>query len=103
MAEGIYRQEGEVRDYVPDADITAGEIIQMQSGKAACFPTAVDFDTTETGAGITCGVVRVLKTANIVLPAGVQVFWDHSANTATFAPANDRDFYLGYAVADAAA
>ncbi|RPI81294.1 MAG: DUF2190 family protein, partial [Planctomycetaceae bacterium] len=103
MPEAIYRQEGEVRDYTPDADITAGEVLQLQSGKAAVFPTAVDFDTSEAAAGITCGVVRVEKAANIVLPIGVQVFWDHSANKATYVSANDRDFYLGYAVAAAAA
>jgi predicted RecA/RadA family phage recombinase len=103
MAEAAYRQEGEVLDYVPDADITAGEVIQLRSGLAAVFPTGVDFDTLQTGAGIVEGVVRLDKTANIVLPEGVQVFWDHSANTATYASANDRDFLVGYAVAPAAA
>lgn len=103
MAEGAYRNDGCAADYVPDADITAGEVLQLRTGEAAVFPTGVDFDTLETGAGIVEGVARLNKTANIVLPSGVQVFWDHSANTATYAPANDRDFYVGYAVADAAA
>jgi predicted RecA/RadA family phage recombinase len=103
MAEGNFRQEGEVLDYVPDADITAGEVIQLRNGNAAVFPTAVDFDTAETGAGIVEGVVRLDKAANIVLPEGVRVFWDHSANKATYVAANDRDFYVGYCIADAAA
>lgn len=103
MAEGLFRQEGEMLDYVPDADITAGEVIQLRSGLAAVFPTGVDYDTSETGTGIVSGVVRLDKTANIVLPEGVRVFWDHSANTATYVAANDRDFFVGIAAADATA
>jgi predicted RecA/RadA family phage recombinase len=102
MPEGQFRQEGEVLDYVPDADITAGEVVQLRSGLAAVFPTAVDFDTAQTGGAIVEGVVRLDKTANIVLPEGVRVFWDHSANTATYVAANDRDFFVGIAAADAA-
>lgn len=103
MAEGSFRQEGEMLDYVPDADITAGEVIQLRSGLAAVFPTGVDYDTSETGAGIVSGVVRLDKTANIVLLEGVRVFWDHSANTATYVAANDRDFYVGIAASDTTA
>lgn len=103
MAEGNFRNCGEVLDYVPDADITAGEVIQLRNGMAAVFPTGVDYDTSETGGGIVSGVVRLAKTASIVLPEGVRVFWDHSANTATYVAANDRDFYVGFSVADAAA
>lgn len=103
MPESIYRQSDDVLDYTPDADITAGEVVQLRSGLAAVFPTAVDYDTSQMGSGIVEGVVRLDKTANIVLLEGCRVFWDHSANTATYAPANDRDFYVGFAVADAAA
>lgn len=103
MPEGMYRQSDDVLDYVPDADITAGEVVQLRSGLAAVFPTAVDFDIAQTGAGIVEGVVRLDKAANIILLEGCRVFWDHSANVATFAAANDRDFYVGFAAADAAA
>ena len=44
----------------------------------------------------------VTKTASIVITKGQPVYWDHSANSATYAPASDRDFFLGVSVDDAA-
>jgi hypothetical protein len=39
----------------------------------------------------------------MVILDGGEVYWDHSANKAHFKPVNDRDFYIGVAVGDAAA
>ena len=46
--------------------------------------------------------VRVPKTTGIVILDGGRVYFDRSAGTATYRTLNDRDFYLGTAVGDAA-
>lgn len=51
----------------------------------------------------TRGKFTVLKTAGIVILKGGRVYWDHSANTATYAKVNDRDFYVGRAQKDSGA
>lgn len=80
---------------------TAGEVSQMADGRACVYPI-----TKASGAAAAPqveGIFKVLKTASIVILDGGQVFWDHSANTATYNQVSDRDFYLGTAVGDAAA
>jgi len=101
MSEAIYRQDGETLDYTPAAAVTGGEVVQLPDGRSGVVAT--DVAAAALGGARVCGIVRVLKTASIVLLEGAKVFWDASANTATYAPANDQDFYLGVAVADAAA
>lgn len=79
-----------------------GEIWQLNDGRAA-----YQSETAATGSGDqvefrSTGHVTVTKTAGIILLAGGKVFWDHSANAATYRKTNDRDFYIGRAVDDAA-
>jgi hypothetical protein len=82
-AVGEVRQLGDGRaGYLRDR--TAGT-----SGQRKSF--AVDTD-----------VVVVTKTAGVVILDGGDVFWDHSANAATYKKVSDRDFYLGRAHGDAA-
>lgn len=101
MAEAIkYQDEDSVIDYTPDAAVSGGEVIQLQDGRAAVLP--VDLASGALGAAETEGVWTCLKTADIVFVAGQPVYWDHSANTATYAPASDRDFFLGSAYTDTA-
>lgn len=47
------------------------------------------------------GVFRVPKASGVLLDGG-RLYWDHSAGNATYKRANDRDFYLGTVVGDAA-
>jgi hypothetical protein len=49
----------------------------------------------------TTGQVVVTKTSGVVFLDGGRVYWDHSANSATFRKVNDRDFYIGRCVGDA--
>lgn len=80
---------------------TAGEVSQMADGRACVYPI-----TKASGAAAAPqveGIFKVLKTASIVILNGGDVYWDHSADTATYADGGDRDFFLGVAVADAAA
>lgn len=86
-------------DYTPVAAVVAGDIIQLPDGRAGVCPTAIA--AAELGAAHIEGVYTVTKTASVVILAGQPMYWDHSANSATFTPASDQDFYLGAATADA--
>ena len=102
MAEAtLYQECDDARDYTADAALTAGEVLQIRDGRAAVIPLA-----TASGDGVGAqveGIFKVLKTASIVILDGGAVYWDHSANTATYSQVSDRDFLLGVAVGDAAA
>jgi len=102
MAEATLYQDDDCKlSYTADAALTAGEVLQLRDGRAAVIPLA-----TASGDKIgaqTEGIFKVLKTASIVLLDGGKVFWDHSANTATYNQVSDRDFFLGTVVGDAAA
>ena len=87
-------------DLTAAAAYDAGEVIQRADGKACVCP--VDVASGARGAPVAEGVYLVAKTADIAILAGGRVYWDHSANTATFRKVNDRDFYIGRAVVDAA-
>lgn len=84
------------------AAVASGAIWQMRDGragvftglKAAAINDKVNFTTT--------GKFTVPKTSGVVITDGQPVYWDRSAGTATYAPASDRDFFLGSAVGDAA-
>ena len=100
MAEATYRTDGDTLDLTAAAAYTAGQVIQLASGLAAV--PANDIASGDLGGFQTCGTHRVAKTASVVIVDGQPVYWDHSANTATYAPASDRDFFIGCAADDAA-
>ncbi len=101
MAEAILRQDDDdVLDLTAAAAYTGGEVIQLADGRAAVVP--VDLASGEKGAARTKGIFKVAKTADIVFTDGQPVYWDHSVNSATFAPASDRDFFLGVTTDDVA-
>lgn len=78
-----------------------GEVWQLADGSAAyqdeLAARSSGLDTNFT----TSGVVTITKSTGIVILDGGRVYWDHSANAATYKKVNDRDFYLGRAVGDA--
>jgi len=101
MAEAnLYQGSAGTVDYTPDAAILGGEVLQLPDGRAAVMP--VDLDSGRKGAAQVSGIYVIDKTASVVILAGGRVFWDHSANTATYRKVNDRDFYVGIAVEDSA-
>ena len=83
------------------AGVSVGEMWQMPDGRAAWFDQTAAGSTSEKKEFRTEGVVTVTKTNGVVILAGGRLFWDHSANSATFTPGNDRDFYIGTAASDA--
>ena len=98
--EAYYKQEGWQRDYTPAANTTGGTVIQLADGLAGVMVSDTDAD--KLGAVRVAGHFTVDKTSGVAILDGGQVFWDHSANTATYRQVSDRDFYLGTAVGDAA-
>ena len=100
MAEATLRQDGCVIDLTAAAAYTAGQVIQLSDGRAAV--PANDVASGDKGGFAVEGTHRVTKTASVVLVDGQPVYWDHSANSATYAPASDRDFFIGVAADDAA-
>lgn len=96
-----YQDDDFCMDYTSVAALTAGTPIQLPDGRAGI--SANDIAAGAKGAVATKGIFTVAKTASIVLLDGARVYYDHSAGTATYAPANDEDFFLGHAVGDSAA
>lgn len=82
--------------------IGAGELIQLANGQAGYYDSNT---AASSGDGIvfrTRDTVTLAKATGVVLLDGGRAYWDHSANNITFRPANDRDFYAGTIVGDAA-
>lgn len=84
------------------AAVAGGEIHQAPDGRAGYYPGLNSASSGDNITLITEGQITVPKTDSIVILDGGKVYWDHSANAAHFKPVNDRDFYLGTAVGDAA-
>eukprot|EP00913_Durusdinium_trenchii_P005643 g5261.t1 len=87
---------------VAAAAVVAGEVHQLADGRAGVYQGQNGAAAGDQTAWCTEGQVEITKTTGIVILDGGKVFWDHSANSATFRKVNDRDFYLGTAVGDAA-
>ncbi len=85
------------------AAVASGEIHQLADGRAGVMVGLHAAASGDNRNFVTEGQFKVTKTASIVLLDGGRVYWDHSANTATFEAVDDRDFYLGTVVGDAAA
>jgi hypothetical protein len=79
-----------------------GDIWQMSDGKAGFLDKTVAKSSGDRTEFKTSGFVTVTKTNGVYLIDGGEVYWDHSANSATFRQVNDRDFYIGTVHGDAA-
>src|SRR5687767_2338969 len=84
------------------ASAAVGEVRQLASGLAAVLKGSSAGASGDRKNYETKGLFTVLKATGVVLLDGGEVWWDHSANTATYKRAGDRDFYLGRVVGDAA-
>lgn len=97
----LVRDEHDIRKTAAAA-IASGEIHQMSDGRAGYMPALNAAANGDRVAFQTTGQVNLPKTASIVILDGGRVYWDHSANACHFKPVNDRDFFIGVAVGDAA-
>lgn len=84
------------------ASAAAGEVRQLASGLAGVLKGGSAGGSGDRKTFETRGLFTVTKATGVVLLDGGRVYWDHSANNATYKKVNDRDFYLGRAVGDAA-
>jgi predicted RecA/RadA family phage recombinase len=85
------------------AAIASGEVHQMPDGRAGVFTGLCAAAANDRTNWSTDGQKTVAKTASQVWVDGCELWWDHSANSATCIPQYaDKDFYLGCAVGDAA-
>ena len=96
-----FKQNGLMVDYDPAVAGVSGEVRQDSDGRSGA--SANDLVVGRLGALRKTGIFTVLKTAGIAILKGGKVFWDHSANTATFRQVNDQDFYIGVCTKDAVA
>ena len=102
MADALYVRGRHERRNTAAAAVAAGEVHQLADGRAAVYTGLAAAATNDRINLKTDGVYTVTKTTSVVFTDGQPVYWDHSANSATYAPASDRDFFLGSAVDDAA-
>lgn len=100
MADALRLKEPLTTDLTLAAAVAAGEVWQMPDGRAGVFPTGRD--SGQLGAAQTDGHYTFTKTTSMVLLRGGRAYWDHSANKVHYKKVNDRDFYLGRVVEDAA-
>jgi hypothetical protein len=96
----VRRGGSDVRTFTDAAG--AGEIRQARNGLAEVLGGTAGASAGDQRAWLTTGQWAVTKAAGVVLLDGGPVYWDASANAATFKKVNDRDFYLGSLVGDAA-
>lgn len=98
--EAIYRAPGQCVDVWPEFNVAAGQLIQVPDGRAGVSPVPVLAG--EKGSFQVTGLVDISKQTGITLLPGGRAFWDHSLNVLTYRTANDRDFYAGLVVIEAA-
>jgi predicted RecA/RadA family phage recombinase len=80
----------------------AWEVQCQPDGRAGVLNKTSDQAAGTQADWLTAGQFVVPKTSGVTLLDGGPVYWDHSANAATFRSVSDKDFYLGTAVGDAA-
>ena len=102
MADASYvRSRDEVR-VTAAAAVASGEVWQLKDGRAAVYTGLNAASSGDRVNYSTSGQYTMTKTASVVLLDGGRAYWDHSANAVTYKKVNDRDFYLGRVVGDAA-
>lgn len=101
MADAVLvRGADEVRVTVAAA-VASGECWQLKDGRAAVYASQVAAASGDRSTFVTAGQFTMPKSAGVLLSGG-NAYWDHSANSVTYKKVNDRDFWLGSIVGDAA-
>lgn len=107
MPEATFTRADDQTQVIAAATIDAGQVFQTPTGEAAFLYPAQPNAGTGVASGattdrlITRGKATVEKQTGVVLLAGQEIYWDHSANKATYRKVNDRDFFIGIATDDA--
>lgn len=101
MSEARSRYDFGIERVLSDSIVAAYEVRQAPSGRAGFLNSNQPVASGAYFELTTIGTQSIAKTTGISLLKGGRVYWDYSANTATFKKANDRDFYVGRAAEDA--
>lgn len=102
MSEGTYSRGDDAYLLLAASTVDSRQIIQLPTGEAAVLDSAAGVSSgAYTDELRTRGKFNIEKQTGVVLLAGQEAYWDHSANKATYQRVNDRDFYLGIVVSDA--
>ena len=103
MSEAVLVRDRHDNRITLTAAASPGEVYQLNDGRAGVLSGATAGASGDSRSFTTTGIFTVTKTASVVITDGAELWWDHSANSATPVPQYaDRDFYLGCAVGDAA-
>jgi predicted RecA/RadA family phage recombinase len=102
MADASYVRGDSNYNVTLAAAASAGEVRQLSNGLAAVMQGLNSASSGDTRTFRTEGQHALTKATGVVLLDGGKAFWDHSANNVTFRKVNDRDFYVGTVVGDAA-
>lgn len=98
MAEATRRHDTDLQDITAENSMSKGQVVQLNDGRAGYAENSIT--AADPGEIRVTGIARITKTSGIVILAGGEVYWDHSANAGHYKPVNDRDFYVGVAVDD---
>jgi len=98
MADATARHSSDLLDIIAENSLSQGQVVQLNDGRAGYAPNSVTAG--DPGQIQVAGVARLTKTSGVVILSGGEVYWDHSASSATYLPVNDRDFFVGTAVGD---
>lgn len=91
--ESRYIKSGDVLDYTPGSALTAGDVLQLEDGRAAVAVRDIAAGTA--GSVRTRGVNAFLSASGTTFSKGDQAWWDSSANLAIATPGEAADFFLG--------
>lgn len=86
-----------------ESSIQPSEVWQLPNGSVGVYIPTGAGTSGDRGAFSTVGVFVMPKETGVALLDGGRAYWDHSANRVTYRKVNDRDFYIGRVVGDAAA
>jgi predicted RecA/RadA family phage recombinase len=100
MPEAVFVRDSDQIRYTAAGAVGAGEIRQLADGRASFYDSNTAASLDDKVVGTATGQVTVAKTNGVVILDGGRCYWDHSANSVTYKPANDRDFFVGTAVGD---
>lgn len=102
MADATYVRDRHDIRLTAGAAITAGEVWQLSDGRCGVKVGNLGAASGDPIGMVTSGQFTFTKTASMVLLDGGRAYWDHSAGSVSYKQNNDRDFYIGRVVGDAA-
>ena len=102
MADSTRIRSGNEVHVTAGAAVAVGEVWQLKDGRAAAYKDTAAATLGTRTKWSTEGQYTLTKATGVVLLDGGRAYWDHSANNVTYRKVNDRDFYLGRVVGDAA-